>query len=108
MGFFANVGLVLVLRRRTRAINAVRVISVFLIKHAKRVERSEDHREKELAAEIRLWLQYPNAQGSEAQAAKLVAEVQVACGTNRREIGEIDRALNALDQRATERERRGS
>jgi hypothetical protein len=53
-------------------------------------------------------MEYPNALGSEAQAANLVGQACAYCNPSAEEKEEVDRALNALDQRATERERAGN
>ena len=100
-GFSSSAALILVKRRRTRAVNSVRVLSAYFLKHLDRLE----HSESELKEEIQRWLQYPNALGSEAQAAKLVANVQIKCNPSKKDLNVADMALNALDQRATERER---
>ena len=105
-GFLSSAGLLLLRRRRTGAINSTRVLAFFFLSNLKALDDSDEGPEKrQLKAQIERWLEYPNSLGSEANAAKLVAMVQLSCEPSGAEIREADRALNALDQRATERER---
>jgi len=90
----------LVARRRTGSVNAIRVIAEFMIRSLDKID--ERHA---LRSEIEEWLRSPNSLGSEAALGVLLAKVCVATIPPVAEIRRIDRALNALDQRATERER---
>jgi|LakMenEpi03Aug12_release.lakeMendotaPanAssembly.Ray.scaffolds.fasta_scaffold966987_1 hypothetical protein len=104
IGFASNAGIIFFKRKRTRAINSIRVLTVFFLSNLDKLDLDNETNLK-LKNHINDWLQHPNALGSEAQAAKLVAMTQIACNLSETEIGDADRALNALDQRATERER---
>lgn len=102
LGFFARPIEIAFLRKRTGAINSIRVLSEFLYKRRGQLKEAG---ETEVISEIDQWLQYPNALGSEAQIAKLVGHVCSIVQVQSSEIRLLDRALNALDQRATERDR---
>jgi hypothetical protein len=90
----------LIARRRTGSVNSIRVIAEFMIRTCAKLDGNHA-----LRKEVESWLQHPNAMGSEASMGVLIAKMCVATSPSRAEVRRIDRALNALDQRATERER---
>ena len=87
-------------RRRTGSVNSIRVIAEFMIHALGKIEKDQP-----LHKEIEDWLKHPNALGSEASLGVLLAKICVTTSPAKKEIRRIDLALNALDQRATERER---
>lgn len=103
LGFLARPIEIALLRKRTGAINSIRVLSEFLYK--RRGQLIKEAAATEIVSEIDQWLQYPNALGSEAKIAKLVGHICSIVQVKPSEIRLLDRALNALDQRATERDR---
>ena len=104
-GFASSALLILIKRKRTKAVNGVRRLTTFFCKHIATLEASDQATKLQLAQELRQWMKYPNALGSEANAANLVGRIGAACSLPTVEMAEADLALNALDQRATERER---
>lgn len=102
LDFFTRPLEILLLRRRTGAINSIRVLSEFFYRY-----RSElvDLGHSEVVAEIDECLKYPNSLGSESQIAKLVGRVSALLDIDLQELKIVDLALNRLDQRATERDR---
>lgn len=90
------------LRRRTKAINSIRVLSEFFYRHRDEL-LSLGH--EDIISEVDECLKFPNSLGSEAKIAKLVGRVSATIKPNRNELREVDVALNGLDQRATERDR---
>lgn len=91
---------ILVARRRTGSVNSIRVVAEFMIRALGKIDEGHP-----LRKEIDEWLRYPNSLGSEASLGVLLARICVATSPTEKEIRRIDLALNALDQRATERER---
>ena len=109
LGFASSVALILIERRWTKAINATRALTAFFMRNLKKLGAPESSiNQDDLKRQVQSWLERPNGLGSEAHAATLVAMVQIVCEPTQSEMAEADRALNALDQRATERERAGS
>lgn len=91
---------ILVARRRMGSVNSIRIIAEFMIRALESIDK-----EKPLRNEIEEWLERPNSLGSEASLGVLLAKICVAINPPEVDIRRIDLALNALDQRATERER---
>ena len=91
---------ILVARRRTGSVNSIRIIAEFMIRALGKIDEGQP-----LHKEIKEWLRYPNSLGSEASLGVLLAKICVTTNPTKVEIRHIDIALNALDQRATERER---
>lgn len=102
LGFLARPFEIGFQRKRTGAINAIRFLSYFLYKYR---EDLENKGYTSLIKEIDECLKYPNALGSEAQLAKIIGHISSILEISPEEISNVDRALNSLDQRATERER---
>ena len=78
-GFASSALLILIERRRTKAINGVRCLTTFFCKYIPSLEVSDKDNHQKLALEIREWMKYPNALGSEAHAANLVGQVGAIC-----------------------------
>lgn len=102
LGFLARPFEIALLRKRTGAINSIRVLSEFLYKYRAQLKAGGA---LEIVAEIDETLEFPNSVGSEADLAKLIGRICALTTVSARDARLVDRALNALDQRATERER---
>lgn len=112
LGSAASAIVILPKWRPMGAIEATRVLTVYFVRSLPAIKNMQDTgavadltAPDTLVADINAWMKYPNALGSEAQAARLVGMIQALTNPSKSEIAEIDRALQALNQRAAERER---
>lgn len=102
LNFLAKPLEIFFIRKRMGAINSIRVLSEFFYKNQGKLT---DENGISAVTEFEDWLKSPNALGSESRVAALVGRVCAILSVSENDIRMLDRALNALDQRATERER---
>ena len=95
----------ILLRKRTSTVNSIRVLSEFFYRN--RIQLTEAGA-IEIVLEFDQWLQHPNALGSETRVAQLVGHMSSLIHVSAEDLSVVDIALNALDQKATERERRSA
>lgn len=105
LNFLTQPLIIYVQRKRYEAINGLRVLAEFFREYEHELRASQHESMASVLKQIEEWREYPNALGSEANAAILVGEVCALCNVKESDLHLADRALNFLDQRATERDR---
>ncbi len=106
IGFVSSVGRIWFERRRTGAINSTRILSTFLFEQLNTLKTEDTDIATEIVKQIEGQLQTPNSLGSEAQLAVLISKIHTYKPLDIGKLKELDKALNALDQRATDRDRK--